>query len=493
MAARDVSEPTAKQKAAKQTRLRLILLIAIGAVLVGTFWLKGEMGRRESASSRLDDPAHRARTALAEADAAVINKDLATVWTKLGRARAALDDGLALRPTDVALQRSRVVVMRRLANVAQELGRPEAPGLFEEALTHARALFDQSPHDQRGRVDLLKAARELGAHRVARKTPGAAASALTGAAEAVEAAHAVLPAEAKVRGLLASTWTDAAEAHAANAAKADARAALLKASGHAESATRGGDDPVAALATAAGLVGRAAQVAWQLELPEALDLARRSVALLEQQRGLTPENRSFDVSLAQWLGRVGDLQAKADRPKAAEESYRQAITIRRGLVDRFAEDELKADLVRAINRLGAFHSAAGRNEAALAAYAEAVELARGLSRHTRVLIIALGNYAHVLGRIDRMVESKKAAAEAYTLAAARAEADGATRRARIDAAIAGLRHARLLRAKPRPQRREARRVARAERERLVGLPGERSSVMKQALEGFDSLLAELGG
>lgn len=489
-----MTELTPKQKAVRQTRLRLLLLIGIAAVLGGTFWLKGAINARDAEKARrLDDPAHRARTALAEADAAVINKDLEAVWTKLQIARAALDDGLAQRPTEVSLLRSRVVVMRRLANVAEELNRPDARGLFEEALTHARALFDQEPNDQRARVDLLKAARELAVHRLARQNPAGAASALTGAAQAVEAAHQVLPAEAKVRGLLASTWTDAAEAHAANKAKADAREALLKAGAHAESATRGGDDPVAALASAAGLVGRAAQVAWELKLPEALDLARRSVALLEQQRALTPDNRSFDVSLAQWHGRVGDLQDAAGDAEGAEASYRAAITMRRALVERFDEDSLRADLVRAVNRLGAFHSAAGRNEAALAAYKEAVEIARALKRERRVLIIALGNYAHVLGRIDRMVASKQAAEEAYTLALARADAEGASRRAHLDAAVAGLRHARLLRAKPRPKRRAALAVTRTERARVLALGGERSRLIEQLLEGFAALLTELGG
>jgi tetratricopeptide (TPR) repeat protein len=249
---------------------------------------------------------------------------------------------------------------------------------------------------------------------------------------------------------------------------------------------------VAGLASAAGLVGRAAQIAYTQKLPQAIQLAERSVALLEQQRALTPDNRSFDRSLAQWHGRVGELHLKAGRADAALKSYEAAITARRGLVERFKEDELKADLVRAINRLGAFHSAAERNAEAVAAYREAVALARDLPRHRRVLLIALGNLAHVLGRIDKMVESKALAAEAYALALARASVEGASRKAQLDAVVAGLRHARLLRAKPRPKRAEARKVAQTEKARLLGLTGKQSTLQTQALAGLDTLLAELG-
>lgn len=489
----ELSPAQRRQAAEKKTRVRLLLLIAIAGVLFGTFWVKEKMGQRSAAkAARLNDPAHRARTALAEADAAVIAKDLDTVWIKLQRARQALDDGLIERPTDVNLLRSRVVVMRRLANVAEEQNRPDARALFNEALTHAQALFTQDPHTTRSRVDLLKAAREQGVHRMARNDPAGAAAALTAAAERIEEVHRVLPAKAKVLGLLASTWNDAAEAHGKAGDRAEAGRAVTRASAHAEAATQGGDDPVAGLASAAGLVGRAAQIAYTLQLPQALKLAEQSVALLEQQRALTPDNRSFDRSLAQWHGRVGELHLQAGRTAQAQASYAAAIATRRRLVERFKEDELRADLVRAINRLGAFHSAGERNAEAVKAYREAVALARELPRHRRVLLIALGNLAHVLGRIDKMVESKALAAEAYALALTRAEAEGASQKALLDAVIAGLRHARLLRAKPRPKRAEARRVAQAEKARLLGLTGKPGTTRTQALAGLDALLTELG-
>jgi tetratricopeptide (TPR) repeat protein len=495
--ASDLSEAELRVAAAKretqQTRMRLLLLIGIAGVLASTFWLKHKMGERDAQTvGRLDDPSHRALTALAEADSAVISKDLPGVWLKLRRARSALDDGLATRPNDVALLRSRIVVLRRLANAGNRLGKPEARGLFEEALTYSRALFDQDRNDPRARVDLLKAARELGTFRMAHDDAAGAAGALSGAAEAIEEAHVILPARASVLALLASTWTDAAQAHAKAEATIDARAALRQAAKHAEDATLGGKDPVSALASAAGLVGRAAQVAYRLKVPEALKLAQRAVVLLEQQRALTPENRSFDSSLAQWHGRVAELHAEAGRDVDALASYEAAIATRLALTKRFAkEDALKADLVRAVNRLGAFHSAAGRNDKAIAAYAEAVKLARTALDHQRVLLIALGNHAHVLGRIDRMVESKAAAAEAYTLALARLKGEEPGRRAQLDASVAGLRHARLLRAKPRPKRREARTVAQTEKARLDALPGKKTGLPTQLRTELDRLLDEL--
>ena len=152
---------------------------------------------------------------------------------------------------------------------------------------------------------------------------------------------------------------------------------------------------------------------------------------------------------------------------------------------------LRAAWVRALSRLGLFHSNRGENKRARANYEKAVKAAELLPGHeARTRLLALGNWAHILGRMDEMVESKAVAKQAFDLANGLRGAAPKKKSKIADAAVAALRHARLLRAKPKPQRAEALKVAREALVWLDGIkkPGKRASATRTELE---SLIKEL--
>lgn len=479
---------------AAQNRTRLLLILGIVAVGLATLLVRQllEQRRFEQAEAASDRPDVRARAALAEADQAVLNKDDAAARAALIRAREALDEAVALQPGDVRLLRSRLVVSRRLAAVALALGhKPEARELLEDALARAQALFDQDKLADRARLDLLAVARELGALVSELGEVGRAGQVVGEVAASIEAAQQALPGEAALQGELADAWLEAAEAHHTAKAPEEAARALLLGAARAEASTRGGEDPVGALARAYATVNRAARLAATLKRPEALDLARRAMRLLQEQKALAPENLSLDRSLAQWHSRLADEAEATGDDAAATTAHEAAINLRQILVSRQPQDpDARRDLVRALNSMGAFHSARKLDDAALVRYREAVEAAAPLG-DDRTRLVALGNHAQLLGRLDLMAEAKTAAADAYGLAVRLAALPDAPAAAALDAVAAGLRHARLLRADPRPDRAAARVVVLAEQARLAALGDQAGARGAPLASGLAELLGEL--
>ncbi|MCB9544500.1 MAG: hypothetical protein H6706_01240 [Myxococcales bacterium] len=476
---------------ARETRTRLLLLLGIAVVGVATLVVQRRLAERKAQEGveAADSPAARARAALARADQAAINRDVDALRVALDQARDALDEALVAQPTDEKLLRSRLVLTRRLANAAVEQGQAaQAVTLLEEALSRAQVLYDQDRLAERARTDLLNVARELADARGKAGDAAGAARAATEAAQAVEAGLAALPAGASVLGDLADLWLEGAAAQVKAGDKAGAIATLGRAAARAEDATRGGDDPIAALGRAYAQVARAAGMADDLKAPEAAELARTCLRLLEERKALTPGNASLDRGLAAWNGRLGEYAEAAKDLPGAQAAYEKALAIRRALLEADPADrDARKEVVRALNRLGAFHSTAGADRLALTRYAEAAEAAAPLG-DDRTRLIALGNHAHLLGRLDEMVPAKTAAAEAYALALRLVAAPGADAEATRDAASAGLRHARLLRAKPKPDKAAALAVAQAELARLGDQAG--AKAVRAALE---ELVKELGG
>jgi len=109
----------------------------------------------------------------------------------------------------------------------------------------------------------------------------------------------------------------------------------------------------------------------------------------------------------------------------------------------------------------------------------------------RSYLIALGNQAQLLGRLDRTRAARKVARTAYDLALELVGDAKASTKGREDAVSAGLRYARLLRAAPGANRRKARGVARAARDRLRALSGAESKRRKTLGKGLTALLTEL--
>ena len=102
----------------------------------------------------------------------------------------------------------------------------------------------------------------------------------------------------------------------------------------------------------------------------------------------------------------------------------------------------------------------------------------------------MGNYAQLLGRTDNIAQARKVAQAAYAFAKERTKRDADERSVVVDKISAGLRLARLLRATPKPKRKAALKLARAERTELVSKP--LTTKKEKALKnGLDALVKEL--
>ncbi len=468
-----------------ESRRRGLLLLSIVLVVGVTIALKVKLTERESAVGD-ESPVARANAALSEASRAATSEDMEGVERHLGTAAAALDEALEEKPGDLEAARARLAVARRRAAVSERRGRaPEAIGRLRTALQLATRLHERSPTASRGRLDRLDVARAL--TRTLLETGNATAASETARTtlDAIEATLAGTRPGPPVRALLARLWLQLAKARRTNFAAASE--ALDRAVAHAEADD---GDPVEAtarlhivLATAVGMSDASGRAA------DALRYERRLVQVLELKAKLVADPASTRRVLARRLARLaGRLEGAQAQPL-----HEKALAVRRALLKAQPDDAaLRRDVAKSLNHLGALHSSAGRDEAAIQAYADAARNAEGLTgplRRTR--LVALGFQAHLLGKLDRMVASKAVAAQAYTLAVDLAAGAPTERRAGLDAVAAGLRHARLARAKPKPDRPLARKVAQTERARLEALPKPHDKRVASLRAGLDEVLREL--
>lgn len=477
--------------------MKVVLVVSIMAVVAGTVVLKQKLGERDAAQvAHEDHPASRAKRALRAAEEAAFAGDQGMVYVELERAAKAMDQGLALNPADLNLARARVTVARRLANAsALRDNSADAQRWLTDAQARAKALFDQNPTDQRARMDLLYAARELAAYFTRLPDPARAARIATTGASQVEDSVKTLPASARTRGALVEIWMDASKAWLAAKKYPEALGAARNSIRHAEVFVEVAEEPLTALARlyAAVAVGtEAAEQSQDMKVAEALEL--RAIGVLLARSRLAPDDAAIKRALAARHARAAHFMAKNDRLSEAKAQFDAAIAVREGLV-KGAKDPVRAarDLTRALNGVAAFYSNRGDNKTALALYKRAVDASKPTA-DGRARLVALGNYAQILGRLDLMVRSKRFAREAYELAVARlkkaSSEKASSEQALVDCAVAGLRHARLLRAKPKPKRAQALRIAKLERGRLKGSAG-KDGRRKSALKGLDTLIAEL--
>ena len=438
---------------------RGLLLLAIVAVLVATVLLKLKLAERETQTGELG-PVARANVALNEANQAAASGDQAGVATALTAAAGALDEALEAAPSERGLMRDRLNVELRRAAVGEKFPQREL------AVNYARTLHAQQPSDPRARLDRLKVARILA---TAHGEHEAAARELA----EVEGSLAGTPPGPPVRAALARMWLDLGSVRVGDAAID----ALDRGVAHAEADD---GDAVESTSRLHAALASAVSRADALRRPAAAErYERRLVEVLELKVKLTPDpvaaRRSLAFHLSKLAGRAEDLAL-----------HGRAVAERRTVLAAAPSEEARRDLARTLTHLGALHAKHGRDDEAVGAYEEAVKVSEPLTgalRRTR--LVALGFLAHLLGRQDRMFRSKAMAAQAYDLAV---ELLDGGRAAALDAVSAGLRHARLLRARPRPDRRNALRVARAERARLDGLEGARVEELRTAL---DALIVEL--
>ncbi len=488
-------EPEEAALAVRQQRTRLLLLVGIVVALGASIVMHLKLAARRNAAEagETEGPAARVRGALADADRAVINRDLGAAWTALEEARGLLDELIVAEPRNPDLGRARMVVARRLANVALERGQGDvALDHLKDAYERAAGLHDADPANDRARNDRAQVARVLAESLRALPDPAGAAQVAEDAAQAIEGSVNGLNPNAALRTALSDLWLDAARGHAALQAEGPARANLARATEQAFAAVPRAEDPVGAQARLYGVLMTAAELcAGLLDEGNAEAYERQAVTVLETRERLEAAATDLPRLRAALLVRLSDRALKLGRPQQAKEDLERSLALRRSWAEKQPGDAaLIMDVVRGYNHMGAFHSEAERDADALTAYAQAVAWSEKLTGGGgRLRVLSLGNYSQLLGRLDRTREARAEAAKAYEAACALRDGDP---QADLDAAVAGLRYARLLRARPGADKKRARAVTEAEQARARGWVGDKDLVRyKQTVEGLDALAGEL--
>lgn len=495
--------PKARQaEARRQARLKSWLLFGILMTLSGTLFVRTLFEHKKEAAleAQAKRPEAIVARALEVADRAVLEKDYPAALAALERARLAVDQAAEARPDVEEFRHSRVMVRRRLAYMARQLGQhAQALAWLDEGLQLAQAILTAQPALDRARTDALNLLLERVQWVQAldeNLTPQGRAQLFE---PVVEQAQAVLAqVQAGFEGLsppalswmlIAKVQQGLAQLAARRGDGAGAAQASLAAVAALRAAERLHEDPREGLQQQTTLLSQLALLLDELDAPKAAEVEAQMIAALRLRAQIEVDPQEVRRQLGVWLGRLAYREAAGGRGEASLPLLEEAVQVRRALVAaKPAQDDLRRDLVRALSALASHHSEAKRDEAALAAYAQAVEAAEPLGTD-RSRLVVLGNYAQVLGRLDRMAEAKPVAAQAWQLAQELVAEQPQEATAQLDAARAGLRHARLLRAQPKADRRAAQQVLRAAASHLKApLPKGAQSTQ----EGIQALAQELG-
>lgn len=477
----------------KENRTKLLLVIGIVAAVGLSVFLHLKLEQRKNLADEavLEHPTTRANKAMLEVERAIINRKYDHARTMLAKARVAIDEALEQRPDNPKLIRSRLVIIRRQAQMARELKMMgEAARLGREAVDVSAEIFKNNQTDERARHDRLASVREYAD--LAGQTVDVV-ELMRGAAIAVEDSTRFLPANGPVEALLAGTWIDIAKREHHLQRGAHAMSAAKRAVDIAQTARKGQGDPVSTASLAYDIVATAAHIAEDMNQTNEWErFEKEAVDLLEFRAGQSPNDLVIPQALAARYGRLADQRMAQKDKTGAQTLHEKSVQLLEPLLATHPQDEeVRLSYVRALNAYGAFYSQAKKDKNALKYYKNAFDAAGALEKTgLRTRLITMGNYAQLLGRLDRIRPARRAARDAYAFAQKLAQDEPKDQRAREDQCSAGLRYARLLRATPGANRRQARGVARAELDRLMldTPPSKRQKALKR---GLDALIREL--
>ncbi len=481
--------------AESREKTRTLLIVGILVSLGVSVFTHFEIARRrdEAAAAARSHPAVRAREALQEADAASTNNNWQGARTSLLNALNALNELSHLQPDSVTVRRNIVMARRRIGDADQRLGRPSrAQVQLKKAVELSTQIFNDDPTDSRARMDRLVTTREWGMIEVVpAKT---AAETLDDVASSVGESMKIVPPTEPVAALLVQTWLDAARAYIR--AKNVAAAANAIRSGVTISTNYGksSNDIQGGEARHYDVISTACKLAEDIRNSDLQqDLERAGIKSLKTQLGLQPEEPAFSAALGVRYGRLADMQFDAGEKDAATKLYDRAALHLESAVTKFPLDgAVKLAYTRALNSLGAFHSAEGRDRLALKNYAAATVAAETLDQEDqRTQLITLGNHAQLLGRVDKIRKARDVAKKAFELAQKLVSEAPKNERSIEDLVSAELRYARLLRAQPRPNRQQARRIAQSALARLTALSPSKGRRRASLNKGLNALIREL--
>ncbi|MGC6416447.1 MAG: tetratricopeptide repeat protein [Bradymonadia bacterium] len=470
------------------------LLLAIGFVIAASLGIKewSDQQKIEAMRQREQSPEARVRRAVERAERAAVNKQLRQAEREYAKARDAIDDAIAERPDNLKLRRSKLVILRQLAYLTKQRGDEKvAYGWAQKAMELAKAIHQDKPTETTARRDRIATAVAFVASSALAEPD--ARDALKEAIEAVGQTTGSVEPSPAVREMLARGWMRVADAEA-NAEnfgasfEATSRALDWARSGTtADEQNRRLDSLPYKIATAAA---KRAKTLDDMKNYERFE--REALKALSISARLNEREPTIHGLLAAKRARLADSLEKLKRFKEAEELHVMATdALHESLKSHPQIQRFRLSLVRALNHRAAFYSGRKRNKDALETYKDASEVAEKLDESgSRARLISMGNYAQLLGRTDNITQARKVAQAAYAFAEERAKRDADERSVVVDKISAGLRLARLLRATPKPKRKAALKLARAERTELVSKP--LTTKKEKALKnGLDALVKEL--
>lgn len=408
---------------------RLPVLAGLAALVTasGVFVVKARLERDPLEGV---PPAARAEMAVRAAEA---SGDPAVVERSLMEALAHLEEARAAAPGDVSLGRARLAVLDRLGGNALRHGtEADALRFAKHAADEALAVLRANASDERAVLDALATANTY-ADRAEKARVGAADRQRV-LMDAAVAAGQGTPGSAAV---LARTWLRAAQL----ATGAESSATWRK-------ATEATDPQTPTLEGLALLVAAVETLSRLDEAEDTRPIVASARALAERLQAARPGDATVERELEARHLTLAEVSEKTQDWQGARRFLETVVQMRRARLARNASDvETRRELVRVLSNLGVFLSVQGALDQARETHTEAAKLTDGLEGEgRRTAMVAYGNLAQTLGKLEKWDDARAAASKAVTLAAALEKDFDAGDDAALDLANARLRHARLLRA-----------------------------------------------
>lgn len=109
-------------------------------------------------------------------------------------------------------------------------------------------------------------------------------------------------------------------------------------------------------------------------LDEALDLHRQALAAFQRLAEDAPGSIDHRAKIALCQNNIALLLTRLEEPRAGEQTFHQAISLQRELLERTGDPALRRDLGLSLNNYGLLLCGEGRAEEAIAAFEEAIQL-----------------------------------------------------------------------------------------------------------------------
>ncbi len=479
------------QKIPIQAKLLLAIFMVI-ATSIGLYkW--SEFKRVEAMKEREQSPKARVDRALERAQRATINKQFRQAETEYKTAYSAIEDAIGERPDSIKLKRSKLVILKQLSHWTKHRKDFQAAYRWsDEAVKLATMLLESRPTDTRARRDRISTAVAY-AEAGPLAEPDARAI-LKSAIESVSKTTETVPPSASVREMLARGWLQVAKAAAVEDDYNASFEASRKGLKWSRSGTTADEQNRRLNSLPYQIADSAAQLAREKsDVKHQIEFEKEALVALAVSARLDEKNPSIQGMLAARRARLADVFQKKGDLERSKRLHKLAVGTLADAVSQYPKrKKLRLSWVRALNHQGAFYSDLKKNKRALAAYESAYNAADSLmGKGRRAKLISMGNYAQLLGRLDRTLDARKIAEEAYKFANTLSDESSKTWSLRLDVVSAGLRLARLLRATPRPDKTRALGIAKNEYNILVSRVELKTKKARKLKAALQSLIQEL--